>query len=150
MALPSDLIDLLAEFEAGGVEYLLIGGHAVAVHGYPRFTKDADVWIGPSADNVTRAVAALERFGATRAVFEALPKADALDVVWMGHPPARIDLMKGVPGGDFAACYARRTKVVDEDVTISVISRPDLIAIKQASGRPQDLEDVRQLRGASE
>jgi hypothetical protein len=146
MALPSDLIDLLAEFAAGGVEYLLIGGHAVAAHGHPRFTKDADVWIGPSAENVARAVAALERFGAASAVLEALPNAAELDVVWMGHPPARIDLMKGVPGGDFAACFARRSRIVDSGVEVSVVGREDLITLKEASGRAQDLEDARQLR----
>lgn len=147
MALPSDLIDLLAEFGAARVEYLLIGGHAVAVHGRPRFTKDADVWIGPSAENVERAVRALETFGAARAVLEALPVAAPLDVVWMGHPPSRIDLMKGVPGGVFDACFARRFELVDGDVRVFVVGRDDLIRLKEASGRPQDLEDAKVLRG---
>lgn len=146
MALPSDLTDLLAEFAASGVEYLLVGGHAVAVHGRPRFTKDADVWIGEEPANVRRACEALARFGAPPAVIEALPAAAPLDVVWMGHPPARIDLMKGVPGGDFAACWARRVELEDEGVRVSVVGRADLVALKEASGRPQDLEDARALR----
>lgn len=146
MALPSDLIDLLAEFAEARVDYLLVGGHAVAVHGRPRFTKDADVWIGPSAENVSRAVSALARFGAPQSVLDALPIAAPLDVVWMGNPPARIDLMKGVPGGDFDVCFARRLEIADGGVQVSVVGLDDLVRLKEASGRAQDLEDARTLR----
>jgi len=145
MALPPDLIELLSEFAAAGVEALLVGGHAVAVHGRPRFTKDADLWIGDDPANVARACAALERFGAPRAVIEALPSAAPLDVLWMGHPPARIDLMKAVPGGDFAACWSRRLEIEDDGVRVNVVGRDDLVQLKLASGRPQDLEDARML-----
>lgn len=145
MALPLDLIDLLSEFAAVGARALLVGGHAVAVHGRPRFTKDADVWIGADAENVRRVCLALERFGAPRAVVDALPGAAPLDVVWMGQPPARIDLMKAVPGGDFEACWARRLEIEDSGVRVAVVGRADLVALKQASGRPQDLEDARAL-----
>ena len=146
MALPSDLIDLLSEFADADVEYLLVGGYAVAVHGRPRFTKDADVWIGDDAENIRRACQALERFGAPADVVRALPGAAPLDVVWMGVPPARIDLMKGVPGGDFAACWARRLELTDDGVRVYVVSKEDLIRLKEASGRPHDLEDARALK----
>ena len=108
MALPSDLIDLLAEFAATGVDYLLVGGQALALHGLPRFTKDADIWLRDCPDNIERAQQALLRFGAPQNVVEALVTAEPLDVVWMGVPPARIDLMKGVPGGDFAKAWQTR------------------------------------------
>lgn len=148
MSLPPDLIELLAEFDAAGVESLLIGGHALAIHARPRFTKDADVWIGDDPDNVRRACAALVRFGAPRAVVDALPSAELLDVVWMGEAPARIDLMKGVPGGDFRACWERRVDVVLDGITVHVVSREDLITLKEASGRPQDLLDAQVLRAS--
>jgi hypothetical protein len=150
MALPSDLIDLLSEFGRGGVEALLVGGHAVAVHGRPRFTKDADLWLRDDPENIRRACAALERFGAPREVIEALPRAAPLDVVWMGLPPSRIDLMKGVPGGDFDACWSRRVVIEEEGVAIPVVGREDLVRLKEASGRPQDLEDARALRSGVE
>jgi hypothetical protein len=146
MSLPPDLIEPLAEFAASGVESLLVGGHALAVHARPRFTKDADVWLGDDPDNLRRACEALTRFGAPRAVVDALPNAEPLDVVWMGEPPARIDLMKGVPGGDFEACWARRLDLELDGVIVHVVSRDDLIALKEASGRPQDLLDVGVLR----
>ena len=94
MDLPSDLIDLLAEFADEKVEYLLVGGLALALHGLPRFTKDADLWIRDEPENLGRATRALEAFGAPRATVESLRSAAGLDVVWMGNPPARIDMMK--------------------------------------------------------
>jgi hypothetical protein len=103
--LPRDLIELLAEFAGARVDYLLVGGQAVGLHGIPRFTKDADLWLRDDADNIARAQQALAAFGAPAATIEGLASAANLDVVWMGHPPARIDLMKNVPGGDFeGAC----------------------------------------------
>lgn len=84
MSLPRDLIDLLAEFAAAGVEYLLVGGQAVALHGFPRFTKDADLWLRDSPPNISRAEAALRNFGAPQQTIDALEAAAQLDVVWMG------------------------------------------------------------------
>ena len=142
MALPSDLIDLLAEFAKHRVDYLLVGGQAVALHGSPRFTKDADLWLRDTADNLARAAAALERFGAPRATIDALVPAEGLDVVWMGHPPARIDLMKAVPDGDFDSAWSSRSDMEIEGVVVRVVGRRELIRLKRASGRPQDLVDA--------
>lgn len=150
MALPSDLIDLLAEFDADQVEYLLVGGQALAVHGVPRFTKDADLWVRDDPQNLARATAALTRFGAPSSVVQGLRDATGLDVVWMGLPPNRIDLMKAVPGGDFERAWAGRQVVRADDVLVQVIGRDDLVALKRASGRPQDLVDVEMLVGERE
>lgn len=145
MALPSDLIDLLAEFAATGVEYLLVGGQAVALHGLPRFTKDADIWLRGSSDNIERAQRALLSFGAPRNVVEALVTAEPLDVVWMGLAPARIDLMKGVPGGDFDEAWRTRVVHTIAGTVVLVVGREELIRLKRASGRPQDLLDADRL-----
>lgn len=146
MSLPPDLIDLLAEFDAAGVDYLLIGGHAVALHGRPRFTKDTDLWLRDDAANLVAARQALERFGAPPAVIEGLPPAHREDVLWMGHPPNRIDLVVWVPGGDFDRAYADRMIIDVDGIAVSVIGREELISIKEASGRPQDVEDAKLLR----
>ena len=146
MALPSDLIDLLTEFARSQVDYLLVGGQALALHGVLRFTKDADVWLRDTEPNLAKAEDALRRFGAPPEVFKALTDAAGLDVVWMGVPPARIDLMKAVPGGDFASAWdSRETRRVGE-TEVQLIGRQDLILLKSASGRPQDLLDVDLLR----
>jgi hypothetical protein len=123
MDLPSDLIDLLAEFDATKVEYLLVGGLALALHGHPRFTKDADLWIRDTPENLERVEVALRAFGAPRVTWESLRSAESLDVVWMGHPPSRIDLMKGVPGGDFAVAWASREVRSSGGVPVSIVGR---------------------------
>jgi hypothetical protein len=148
MALPSDLIDLLAEFAATGVEYLLVGGQALALHGHPRFTKDADLWLRDTPDNISRAQRALLQFGAPHSVVDALLAAQPLDVVWMGAPPARIDLMKGVPGGNFAEAWLTRVAHQVAETLVQVVSREQLIQLKRSSGRPQDLLDADQLEAA--
>ena len=147
MELPSDLIDLLAEFGDEKVEYLLVGGQAVALHGHPRFTNDADLWIRDSEENVRRCQAALERFGAPASVVEAIQALSGLDVAWMGHPPARIDIVKQVPGGDFDRAWSTRQTLTVNDTPVQVVSREELILLKRASGRPQDLVDVGLLEG---
>ncbi len=145
--LPSDLIDLLSEFESTQVEYLLVGGQAVALHGFPRFTKDADLWVRDEPHNLERVRAALEAFGAPRSIIEQLETAGPLDVLWMGLPPARIDLMKGVPGGDFERAWQSRNVFKAHDTVVLVVSRDELIRLKRASGRSQDLVDVQKLEG---
>lgn len=142
MDLPSDLIDLLAEFDAGGVEYLLVGGQALALHGHPRFTKDADLWLRNTPDNLRRTLDALRRFGAPDQTIQALVSAVDLDVVWMGHPPSRIDLMKDVPGGDFDHAWRDRATLKIGAVPVHVVSKAQLIQLKRMSGRPQDLLDA--------
>jgi hypothetical protein len=88
MSLFPDLLDLLQEFDAAEVEYLLVGGHAVALHGRPRFTKDADLWIRDTPDNFARLERALASFGTSPSLATALADAAPTDVVWMvsTHP----------------------------------------------------------------
>jgi hypothetical protein len=83
--------------------------------------------------------------GAPVVMLEQLESALDEDVLWMGVPPVRLDVVKGVPGGDFPACLSRRVRTSWDGVSVSVISKDDLIAIKRASGRPQDLLDVEAL-----
>jgi hypothetical protein len=141
-----DLTDLCAAFAEAGVEYVLVGGYAVAMHGRPRFTKDADLWLRDTPENLARACAALREFGAPEAVIAAVPAMAREDVVWMGRPPSRIDLVKWVPGGDFEAAWQTHVDRELDGVNVHVVDRATLIALKEASGRPQDLEDARALR----
>ncbi len=142
MDLPSDLIDLLAEFDARNVDYLLVGGQAVALHGYPRFTKDADLWLRDTAENRARAIEALRHFGAPEATISGVSSLSGLDVVWMGHPPTRIDLMVSVPGGKFEEAFRMKNTVKVGGVNIHLVNRGTLIALKRDSGRPQDVLDA--------
>ncbi len=142
MALPLDLIELLREFDTASVRYLLIGGHALGFHAAPRFTKDVDFWIGSAPDDLTRLEQALRTFAAPDSTIRAVRELKGLDVAWMGNPPLRFDFMKEVPGGTFEESYARRVSTSWEGVPVTVVALDDLLHLKRASGRPQDLLDV--------
>jgi hypothetical protein len=140
--LPSDFVELLAAFAAAGVEYLRVGGYAVAFHAEPRATKDIDLWIGGSASNIERLVRAVASFGAPPHILDALRSQSAEEFVFMGVPPLRVDFLRSIQGVDFESAHARRIDTDWDGVKVSVMGRADLIASKRAAGRPQDLVDV--------
>jgi hypothetical protein len=145
MELQPDFKEILAAFAARRVEYLLVGGWAVGFHGQPRLTKDLDLWIRPTHENLARARLALAEFGAPEAMLRELETASSDDVLWMGAPPLRIDIVKGVPGGTFETAYPNRVVAVWDGVEVSIVGRDDLIALKRSSGRAQDLVDAEAL-----
>lgn len=144
--LHQDFKDLISEFAAAEVRYLLVGGYAVAYHSLPRFTKDLDLLVDPTQDNLSRVYRALARFGAPTHVLAALEELSDGEVLWMGNPPVRVDILQKVDGVDFAAAFERRTIADWHGVRVSIISRDDLIASKKAAGRPQDLLDLDNLQ----
>jgi hypothetical protein len=146
--LPLDFVDLLLAFGRADVRYLIIGGYAVGYHDRPRTTKDLDLLLDPASDNIHRASRALLDFGAPAEIAAHLEAAVADEVVWMGHPPIRVDLLKDAPGVDFAAAWTRRVNTVWNGVAVTLIGRDDLIRSKRASGREQDLIDARNLERA--
>jgi hypothetical protein len=135
----------LFEFNAAGVEYLLIGAHALAAHGHVRATGDLDVWVRPETGNAIRVVKALAAFGAPLhgATVEDF-SAPGL-VFQIGVPPIRIDILTSIDGVDFGEAWVERfvTRFADQDV--AVLSAAHLIRNKRAVGRPQDLADIDQL-----
>lgn len=148
MEFPLDYADLLRAFGEAEVRYLVVGGYALAFHGHPRFTKDIDLWIDPIETNVDAAVRALAVWGAPTAVGRDLVSAAALDVVWIGNPPVRVDLMKHVPAGDFDSAWKRRRTGRWGDLRVEFVGYEDLVLLKRASGRPQDLIDLEALAGS--
>lgn len=145
MGLHPDFRDLLSAFGDAEVRYLLVGGYAVSFHGRPRFTRDIDLWVDPAPENLVRVEEALRAFGAPSEVLEALRTASPEDVVWMGAPPVRIDVVKGIPGLGFEEAWPGRVDGMLNDTPVAVIGLDDLIRAKRASGRPQDLLDVEAL-----
>jgi len=142
-----DFRDLLAEFNACGVEYLVVGAHALAAHGFVRATKDLDVWVRPSTANAPRVLAALSAFGAPLHDLTDSDLATPGTVFQIGVPPIRIDIITSVDGLDFEEAWAGRIQAPFADQTVALLSREDLIRNKRASGREQDLLDVRWLEG---
>lgn len=145
MALQADFRDLLEVFADEGVRYLLIGGYAVAFHARPRMTKDIDLWIAADEGNRGRVERALQRFGAPAHVIETFRSAKLDEIVYIGSPPVRVDILQTIPGVSFEAAYSARCAGEWEGVEVSVISRQDLIRAKRAAGRPQDILDANLL-----
>jgi hypothetical protein len=141
----SDFSDMLSALSAEGVEYLLIGAYAMAVHGFPRATGDIDVWVRPSPDNADRVIRALTRFGAPLGELQAADLAGEGTVFQIGVAPNRVDVMTAIDGVTFDEAWPRRHTRTIEGVTLSVISRDDLIRNKRATGRARDRVDAEQL-----
>ena len=145
-----DQRDIIAAFNAHGVKYLVIGGHAVGVHVEPRGTKDLDVFIKADEENSKAVFAALAEYGAplggmTPADFNDKPTS----VFQMGIPPRRVDILQGIAGVTFDEAWESRVEeLLDGNTPAHVISREHLIQNKLAVGRHQDLADVEKLREA--
>jgi predicted nucleotidyltransferase len=142
MALHPDFVDLLAAFAEEKVEYLIIGGYAVAFHGRPRFTKDIDLWIGVDPENLSRATQALALFGAPPALVSELRALGPEQVLYLGRPPVRVDILRSLGSLSFEEAYARRIESEWDGVCVNIVSLADLLASKRAAGRSQDIADV--------
>jgi hypothetical protein len=145
-----DFKDLLRAFNANAVKYLIIGAHAFSVHAEPRTTKDLDLFIRSDEENARAAFKALAEFGAP---LQGLTAADFCDgsTFQIGQPPDRIDVLQRIDGITFDEAWPNRIQgLLDGEVPASVISRDDLIRNKLASGREQDLLDVKVLRKAAQ
>ena len=145
-SLSADFRDFLKSLNDHGVEYLLIGGHAVAYHGYVRPTQDMDVWIAVSPENAQRMVDALEVFFGCK--LEGLAPAWFLDreqVTRFGVRPNLIEVLTKIDGAEFTAAYSHRVVSELEGVFVNIIALSDLKANKRASGPNKDLADLDNL-----
>lgn len=148
-ALTRDFVDLLGLLEKHGVRFIVVGGYAVAAHGHPRYTKDLDVWVEPTADNAGRVVSALEEFGFASLGLSPSDFSEAGVVVQLGREPGRVDLLTGVSGLEFDAVYSHRVIATFGASAVPILDRASLIINKRAAGRPQDLADAAKLEKGS-
>jgi len=128
-----------------GVKYLLVGGYALGIHGYPRYTGDMDIWVKPEQVNAEKVMAVLEAFGFGELDLSTDDFTKLGNVIQLGYPPLRIDLLTQPDGVDFSNSYSQRLDVEYGGLTVHVISLEDFKKNKAASGRPKDLEDLRNL-----
>jgi len=140
-----DFKEFIQSLNSDNVRYLIVGGYAVALHGYPRYTKDLDIWIELSIENAANIIKALDQFGFSSL---GLVQTDFLvpdQVIQMGYPPSRIDILTTLPGVDFGECYPDRIVEIIDGVPINFIDLDNLKKNKKASGRHQDLADLENL-----
>jgi len=149
MDLHPDFRDLLAEFARSGVEYALLGGYAVGYHAKPRATKDLDLLVSGSGDNLSRVAEALKAFGAPANVIQSARTLKESEIVHFGAPPVRVDILRSADGIDADGAIARALRITVDGLEIRLIALADLIANKRAAGRPQDLADAALLERVS-
>jgi len=143
--LNQDFKEFIESLNTNKVRYLVVGGYAVAIHGYPRYTKDLDIWIEPELKNSARVIKSLNEFGFGSL---GLVKEDFLvlnQIIQLGYPPARIDLISTLEGVDFTSCYNKKRILVMDGVKVCFLGRQELIKNKRTTGRSQDLADIENL-----
>lgn len=143
--LHADFLDMVAEFNAARVEYLVGGAHALGAHGLSRATRDLDLFVRRTPENADRVPQALAAFGAPSDVAS---KADLLNpniVVQIGVEPVRVDIMSDISGVEFDDAWPERVNVEIEQTPIVIMGRRHLLDNKRASGLKKDLLDAEWL-----
>ena len=143
--LPNDFSEFLKLLNKHRVRYLLIGGYAVAYHGYVRATADLDIWIEQSIENAEAVFACLTEFGFTVEILDPDLFLVSDRLVRMGLPPFRIEILTSVSGLEFQDSYDQRIEENWSDTVISIIDLVSLKVYKKAAGRHQDLDDLENL-----
>ena len=143
--LSQDFKEFVELLNKNNVKYLIIGGYAVALHGYPRYTKDMDIWIQSSHENALHLLEALNEFGFGSLDLRVDDFIVPNRIVQLGYPPNRIDLLTSAEGLDFEECYPSRQSTVINGIQIHFIDLENLKKNKRATGRSQDLADVENL-----
>lgn len=140
-----DFKEFIRLLNGNDVRYLVVGDYAVALHGYPRYTKDIDIWVWLDEGNADRIIKVLEQFGFGSLQLDVQDFLVPNQIIQLGYPPARIDLITSLPGVSFEECYALRVLVPIDDIVVNFIDLEDLKKNKKASGRLQDLADLENL-----
>ena len=141
--LSKDFKEFVALLNSNGVEYLVVGGYALAAHGHPRYTGDLDIWVGVTPENIARLLKALDEFGFGSVGLTAADFVQPGMIVQLGYPPVRIDLLTTIDGVQFAECYPRRAMIAAAGVDLPILHLADFKA--RASGRAKDLADLEAL-----
>jgi predicted nucleotidyltransferase len=140
-----DFKEFIESLNANRVRYLIIGGYAVALHGHPRYTKDLDIWVERSRENAQALIRALNQFGMGSLGLSEQDFLEPDQVVEIGYPPNRIDILVSISGVEFENCYQERMNISLDGVEVDFIDLENLKKNKQASGRKQDLADLENL-----
>jgi Nucleotidyl transferase of unknown function (DUF2204) len=142
--LNNDFKEFAELLNAKGVDYLVVGGYALAAHGHPRYTGDIDFWVRSTADNIDRLISVLQEFGFASLGLTAKDFEPDV-VIQLGQPPRRIDLLTHIDGVEFEACYAQRERVEVDGHLLNIIGLVDFKTNKRATGRLKDQADLESL-----
>lgn len=142
MEISVDFKELLELLNEPNVDYVIVDGYALAYHGAPRFTGDLDILVNPSAENARKVVRVLDDFGFESPGLTADDFEAEDNVIQIGMPPVRIDILTALTGVSWNEVYEGCIKAELGGVPGQVIGRDQLIANKKALGRKRDLADL--------
>lgn len=148
MNIHDDFEEFLRLLTETAVEYVIVGGYAVAYYGYVRVTKDLDILYNNSAENILRLKSALNRFGFPADNLSDVTFSEEGKIIRMGVAPVMIELINAVSGLTFAEIWNNRVFGEYGDVKVNYISFKNLLRNKKASGRPQDIADYKELKNS--
>ncbi len=146
MVLNKDLREFVGLLKEKGVKYLVIGGYAVAYHGYPRYTKDIDIWVWLNEENAQKVIETIKAFGMASMNILVEDLLNKNSVIQLGMPPNRIDILTDLETLDFETCYAQKEVLNLDGLEISFIDFDSLVQSKLVAGRPQDKVDAKKLK----
>jgi len=148
--LNEDFKEFAGLLNSNRVEYLIVGGYALAAYGHPRYTGDLDFWVGAGATNGERLLKALKEFGFAELGIVLEDVTTPNRVIQLGYPPRRIDLLTSIDGVEFEPCYSRRMVVDVDGQSLCFIGLDDFKVNKRAAGRHKDLADLEALASGSD
>ncbi len=147
MEIHTDFKELLELFNKNKVEYLVVGGYALAFYGAPRFTGDIDLFVRPALENARRILIALDEFGFGSLDLSEDDFTTPGRVIQLGVPPIRIDIITRVSGVSWEKANLGKVSGQYDQTPVFFISREDFIANKKATGRKKDAADIEALGG---
>jgi hypothetical protein len=145
MEVQEDFREFLELLNAHEVQFLIVGGYALAFHGAPRFTGDIDVFVKPDNANAKRIINALADFGFSSLDLTINDFKDQNKVIQLGLPPVRIDIITSISGVTWEEADASKEPGLFGDVSVSYIGKKQFITNKRATGRKKDLADIEAL-----
>ena len=145
MEVQEDFRDFLALLNAHEVKFMIVGGYALAFHGAPRFIGEIDVFVKPDHDNAKRIIKALADFGFSSLDITIADFQNRDNVIQLGLPPVRIDLITSISGVTWEEADASKEPGLFGDVSVSYIGKKQFIINKRACGRKKDLADLESL-----
>jgi hypothetical protein len=145
MEIHKDFKELLELLNSHRVEYLVVGSYALAFHGAPRFTGDIDLFVKPEGANAKRILSVLDEFGFGSLNFSESDFTSPDNIVQLGVPPVRVDIMTSLTGVSWDKAQAGKVSGSYGDTIVFFIGKKDLVANKKALGRTKDLADIEAL-----
>ena len=146
MNLEKDFLDFVGLLNSHKVDYMVVGGYALAFHGEPRTTGDMDIWIDCTQANAEKMVTVMNKFGMGSLGFKAADFSEPGIINQIGQPPLRIDILNEIDGVQFADAVKGKQLFKSGKLEIPFIGKDDFIRNKKATGRKKDLQDVKKIQ----